>query len=87
MLQYVTYTQRVKKIIAGMQYPFLDFELNVNGSGYIVVRYFNNQYFQMSLTNEEMKLCPVVLADLLIANIENYFNGWAVRKGLRKFSN
>ena len=81
MTTYITYTQRVKTIISGMKYPFIDFDYNTDGSGYVMIKYHTGKYFATSFTNEEMKTCPIVMADLIISNVENYFNGWAVRKG------
>jgi len=81
-MDYIPYTTEVTNIIAGLKkYPLVSFELNVDGSGCLLVKYSLGRYYQYKFSNTEMKITASEMANLIVARVESYFNGWAVRKG------
>lgn len=69
--EYITYTSEVKSIIAKThKYPFIDFELRVDGTGYLIAMLISGAYYQQQFSCEEMKLPADSMAKLIIRSIE-----------------
>jgi hypothetical protein len=83
-MAYVLKTTEVKNEIAKTKdYPLVNLEWNVDGSACLLVKYADRKYFEQCLPREEMKMSIENLATLIVRRVENYFNGWGAKQGLR----
>jgi hypothetical protein len=78
-------TDVTNKIKETKNYPLIDLSINVDCTACLLIKYDEHKYYDAKLTYNEMKLSVEALADLIIRRVEAYFNGWAVKKGLRTF--
>jgi len=82
-MSYITYPEDVKNKIALVKdYPLVTLDYNVNGTGFVLVKYKDRKYFQKCLSRDEMKMKSQDLANHIINMTESYFNGWGAKKGL-----
>lgn len=82
MTIYVPYTTRVSDmVIAATTYGMVDFNIRVDGTGYINVRYTDGRYFDKDFTRAQMQMSDASMAAFIIACVDAYFTGWAVRTG------
>lgn len=80
---YITYTEEIVNcLVLPEGYEVVEFSIRVDGSGYMYVKHGRN-WFEKIFTHSEMKQPTSYWIDLLPRIIHNYYNGWAVRKGLR----
>lgn len=81
---YITYTQQIlNSIVLPKGYKIIEFSIRVDGTGYLYAMH-NNKLFEKIFTHTEMKQPAEYWINLLPKIIYNYYNGWAVKKGLRK---
>jgi len=77
-------TQEVKEGIAlKITYPLVSLEWNVDGTACLLVKVADGKYYENKIPREEMQMESDALASLIVARVDSYFNGWAVRKGIR----
>jgi hypothetical protein len=82
-MNYTPYTTRVKSALAEIKvYPLVNLDINVDGTACLLVKYADRKYYEEKVSRENMNLESDDLARLIHARVENYFNGWAVKKGL-----
>jgi hypothetical protein len=83
-MEYVTFATQVKRIIATLKnYPLVDFSINVDGSYCLLVKYADRRYFERCWYRQEIRgKSAEEVANWIVAMVESYFNGWAVRTGL-----
>jgi hypothetical protein len=80
----VLFSTLVVQIIATLKnYPLVDFSINVDGSYCLLVKYEKNRYYERCLSRQEIRgKSAEEVANWIVAMVESYFNGWAVRTGL-----
>lgn len=82
MTVYITYTAQVTDLINSTKnYGMVDFNIRVDGTGYINVRYDTGRYFDKDFTRAQMCMPAADMANFIIACVDAYFTGWAVRTG------
>lgn len=65
---YTPYTKTVKAIIAKThEFPLMDFEMRVDGTGYMVAKCKAGKYYQQIFTYDEMKLPAASMAAKIIS--------------------
>ena len=71
---YIQYTTDVKNHIQKLKnYPLFDFEINVDGTACLLVRYSNGTYFEKRLSYEEMKKLVIQQTLYIINLVEDNF--------------
>jgi hypothetical protein len=83
-MSYITYTTEVKNNIAEIKtYPLVNFDINVDGTACLLVRYSDGKYYQEKVSRDDMKKQSKDLAKHIVNKVESYFNGWGAKNGLR----
>lgn len=84
-MAYQTLTQKLTGQLNQIPgYSVITFDFNVDGTACLLVKVAGSRYYEERVSYQDMKQDAARLVMLLIHRIEAYFNGWAVRRGIRQ---
>jgi hypothetical protein len=65
---------------------FVKFDLDVDGTGSVLIKREERQYFEQTYTREQMRMRAEDISDLIIRQTEAYYTGWGHKRRIKQMT-